>query len=192
MFDCSFSVAMPMGDFAGLERELYTVSDPRSPRYGQWLTQEQADSYARTPVHVAKEVRQWAESTGAACKRLPESLRCSGSVAQIESLLGTELSVFAHTATGRKIIRTSARATVPAELEGKVLFVSGLQNFPHPRTGSVRPVEVVRAINDADYSIVPETLARFYNTSSAKGSAASTQAAVEFQSYPAFVQSDRE
>lgn len=48
---------MPMGDFAGLERELYTISDPRSPRYGQWLSKEQADSYARTPAHVAKEVR---------------------------------------------------------------------------------------------------------------------------------------
>lgn len=107
---------------------------------------------------LSLQVRQWAESMGAACKRLPESLRCAGSVAQIESLLGTELSVFAHPATGRKIVRTSARATVPAELEGKVLFVSGLQNFPHPRMGSSRPVEVVRAINDADYSIVPEKL----------------------------------
>jgi hypothetical protein len=41
------------------------------------------------------------------CSILAESLRCAGQVAQIEELLSTELSVYAHQKSGKNIIRTS-------------------------------------------------------------------------------------
>jgi len=175
---------MPMKDFPGLERSLLEVSDPDHARYGQWLSQEEADHFARTPFHIAKEVRAWAESTGASCKRLPESFKCTGSVAQIERLLSTELSVYGHTQTGKTIIRTSAPATVPDHMTGKVVMVTGLRQFPVARAGSVRPIEVIRALGDVDYSIVPQTLIGMYNVT-LDGTAKSTQAPVEFQAYPA-------
>ena len=188
----TFSVAMPMRDFPGLEKTLLEISDPYSKRYGQWLTLEEADVFAATPDETAEEVLAWAESTGASCVRLAESLKCKGSVAALEELLSTELSTYVHTQSGRSIIRTSAPASMPLSLEGKALFLTGLTRFPIPRLGNSRPAAVLQAINGgaADYTVVPQTLVALYNVTSSDGAAASTQAPVEFQGYPSYVQTD--
>jgi tripeptidyl-peptidase I len=188
----TFSVAMPMRDFPGLEKELLEISDPYNKRYGQWLTAEEADAFAATPKDIADEVHAWAQSTGATCTRLPESLKCAGSVASIEALLSTELSEFVHKKLGHRVIRTSAPATVPIELEGKVVMVTGLTRFPIPRLGNSRPMDILKAISAplADYAIVPETLTNLYNVTTVDGTNSSTQAPVEFQNYPGYVQSD--
>lgn len=186
--------AAPPSAPQGLEKKLSEISDPFHASYGQWLTAAQADAYTATPKNVASEVLAWATSTGAACTRLPESLKCSGSVAAIEALLDTELSLFAHTTSGHKIIRVAAGtpATVPESLTGKVIMVTGLLRFPIPRLGNSRPVDIMQALAapDVDYSVVPETLNIMYNITTVDGSAASTQAPVEFQNYPAYVQAD--
>lgn len=94
---------------AGTNQTSITRADPPcSPRYGQWLTKEQADALTATEPHIADEVHAWATSTGAKCKRLPEAFRCEGTVSQIESLLDTELSEFGHPKTGVKIIRRTS------------------------------------------------------------------------------------
>lgn len=192
----------------------------RSPRYGQWLTKAEADAFTATTPAIAREVKHWATSTGASCERKPEAFKCEGTVEQIEELLNTELSVFAHTKTGAKVVRRTgtfpnrttvvdirsqaptgilnialtyvlaAAATVPEHLVGKVVMVTGLSNLPVPRLGSHRPVEIVRALTDADYSVVPSTLATFYNITKWDGSNTNTQAPVEFQGYPGYVDSD--
>lgn len=133
----------------------------------------------------------WATSTGASCERLAESLSCSANVSAIESLLDTEMSVFGHVQRGRKVLRVSAPATVPLSMLNKVVMVTGLSQFPVARLGSSRGFEVVRALasGDADYAVVPQTLAAFYNLSY-DGSAASSQGPIEFQAYPAYVPAD--
>jgi len=186
----TFSVAMPMADYEGLEKKVLEISDPAHATYGQWLSKEQVEVFTTTPAPVAKEVQAWAESTGAACTRLANSFKCAGAAPAVEALFDTELSIYGHTATGRKIMRASTDAAMPAELEGKVLMVTGLRNFPVPRLGSVRPIEAIVALGAVDYSVVPSTLVSFYNITSFDGSAASTQAPVEFQGYPAYVQTD--
>jgi tripeptidyl-peptidase-1 len=186
----TFSIAMPMRDFPGLEKTLLEISDPYNKRYGQWLTLEEANAFSATPEAIASEVQEWAESTGASCTRLPESFKCRGSVASLESLLSTELSTYVHTTSGHTIIRASAPASMPLSLEGKALFLTGLTRFPIPRLGNSRPAAVMQAINAVDYSVVPQTLTALYNITSVDGAAASTQAPVEFQGYPAYVQKD--
>ena len=52
---------------------------------------------------IAKDVKQWAESTGAKCLRMAEAFKCVGAVSTIEALLSTELSHYAHTSSGRKV-----------------------------------------------------------------------------------------
>ena len=66
-----FTVGMPMKDFPLLERTLDEVSNPKSKRYGQWLSKEEADAIAATPENIAAEVKKWATSTGAHCERKP-------------------------------------------------------------------------------------------------------------------------
>ena len=90
----TFTVGMVMKDVPLLEATLLELATPSSPRYGKWLTREEADELTSTPAPIAAEVTRWATSTGAACKRRSEALSCSGTVSQIEKLLGGELSYF--------------------------------------------------------------------------------------------------
>jgi tripeptidyl-peptidase I len=191
----TFGVAMKMSNFEELERQLEDISNPKSKNYGRWLTKSEADLLTATKPEIVAEVKQWAQSTGAQCRQTaPEALSCQGKVHQIEKLLSTELSVHKHKKSGKTIIRTSAPATVPKSLEGKVLFVEGLTKLPVARLGSVTAAKKTEAGSDddptptpsgPDYVIVPETLIHMYNVSVADGSAASTQGAAEFQGYPA-------
>ena len=91
----TFTVGMVMKNVPLLEATLLELATPSSPRYGKWLTKEEADELTSTPAPVANEVARWATSTGAACKRRSEALSCTGTVAQIEALLNGELSYFA-------------------------------------------------------------------------------------------------
>lgn len=179
-----------MRDQPGLEKSLAELSDPYHARYGHWLTLEEANYFSATSPAIAAEVLAWAESTGAACESLPESLKCAGSVAAIEALLSTELGEFAHVKTGGRILRAVTAATVPDKLIGKVVMVTGLTAFPIPRLGNSRPIDVMEAISAVDYSIVPQTFNAVHNVTTVDGSPASTVGPIEFQNYPAFVQSD--
>jgi subtilase family serine protease len=190
----SFMVGMAMKDVALLEATLLELATPGSARYGKWLSRAEADELTSTPAAVAAEATRWATSTGAACKRLSEALSCSASVAQIEALLGGELSYFVNAVTGEKLVRTSMHApgSVPAALEGKVTVVTGLTQLPLKahRAGAVRPEAAYRA-QDTDYSVVPETLNILYSHQGADDSSLSVGAGpIEFQGYPAIIQTD--
>jgi tripeptidyl-peptidase-1 len=186
----TFSVAMPFTDYPSLEAELLTVSNPKNPRYGQWLDLETVNKYMATPAAIADEVYDWATSTGAQCLRLVNSLRCEGSVAQVEQLLSTELSLYMHKETSATVVRTSAAATVPDHLKEKVVMVTGLVNLPVPRLGNKRSAEAIRKVQDTDYTIVPYTLTTLYSVTTQDGNSKSTMAATEFQDYPAPVSTD--
>jgi tripeptidyl-peptidase-1 len=192
---------MVMRDFPALERTLLDISNPHSANYGKWLTKAQADALTATPEPIAKEVFDWATSTGATCTRHPESWKCEGSVASIEQLLDAKLDYWQHKTdkSAPKLIRTSMAkpGAVPASLEGKVTVLTGLTQFPMgQRAGTARPAGYTKAAGglrgkagDTDYSVVPETLRILYNATDS-GSAASSVGPIEFQNYPAVIQTD--
>jgi tripeptidyl-peptidase-1 len=185
---------MVMRDFPALEKTLLEISDPSHPNYGKWLTKEEADALTATPDVIANEVKAWATSTGARCSRLTESFKCEGTVAQIEKLLNGRLDSWLHKTTGEKIIRTSMDqpGSIPSKLEGKVTIVTGLTQFPMgQRTGTARPAAVYLGNTDTDYTIVPETCRILYNATAAPtGSKSSSVGPIEFQGYPAVIQTD--
>jgi subtilase family serine protease len=119
----TFTVGMVMKDVPLLEATLLELATPSSPRYGKWLTKEEADELTSTPAPIAAEVTRWATSTGAACKRRSEALSCSGTVSQIEKLLGGELSYF--------VSPTRARAAAAAAA-GVIAGLAGAAAYPRP------------------------------------------------------------
>lgn len=189
-----FTVGMPMKDFPLLERTLDEVSNPKSKRYGQWLSKEEADAIAATPENIAAEVKKWATSTGAHCERKPEAFSCTGTVKSIERLLNGELSTYVNKQNGEKIIRTSMNkpGSIPTSLAGKVTVLTGLTQLPlgDYRAGKMRPFASYTA--GADYSIVPETLNKLYQHEGADESANSQSGPIEFQNYPAILRSDND
>ena len=189
----SFFVGMVMRDVALLERTVNELASPSSPRYGKWLSQAEADELTATPKAIAKEVSLWAASTGASCKRLSEALDCTATVAQIEQLLDAELSYFVNHKTGEKVIRTSMAKPggVPERFAGKITVLTGLTQLPleQLRTGSVHPLAAFRA-QDTDYSVVPETLNKIYNHATDESNSGVSGGPIEFQNYPAIIQTD--
>ncbi len=181
-----------MRDFPALEAKLNDISNPFSPNYGQWLSSEEANALTATPDSIAKEVYQWATSTGAKCVRQPESWKCAGTVAQIETLLDAHLDYWLHTTLGDKIIRTSMEkpGRVPDQFVNKVTILTGLTQCPMgQRVGTVRPHSVYVNNKDTDYSVVPETLRILYNATDS-GSSSTSAGPIEFQGYPAVIQTD--
>ncbi|MYX26144.1 S8 family serine peptidase [Streptomyces sp. SID8381] len=117
-------------DAAGLAAYAKAVADPSSPQYGKYLTAEQAQArYGATKAQVAA-VRSWLKSAGLTVTSVtPHYIAVSGDVAAAEKAFGTQLHNFAK---GSKTYRApAASASVPAELKGAVLTVTGLDNAPH-------------------------------------------------------------
>lgn len=153
-----------------------------SPQYGQYKeARELNELTAADPQHV-KDSWSFFESNGAKCKAFWSHLECRASVADVERIFKASMYEHEHKESGVKVSRVSGEYSFPAELQGKVEFVTGLTQLPVGRYGRVNA-----AISD--YSVVPETLYSLYNIN-ADGNSAVTQSAIEFQGYPAVSDSD--
>lgn len=179
----TFTVGLPSRDFATLKASLAEVSNVSHARYGHWLSQKEVWGFMEPAKTIREAAREWATSTGAHCTPQMSALRCTGTVAQVEELLSTELSVYKHSVTGRRFIRASAPASVPSRMLGIVSLVAGVVHLPTPRLGTLHRV----APPAGDFSVVPSTMRTLYSVPPefAAGSAGVTQAPVELLGYPA-------
>jgi hypothetical protein len=80
---------------------------------------------------------------------------------------------------------------VPDRFAGKITVLTGLTQLPleQLRTGSAHPLSAYRA-QDTDYSVVPETLAKIYNRPADESNTGVSGGPIEFQNYPAIIQTD--
>ena len=134
------------------------------------MSKEAVDELMATPPAIVKEVHAWATSTGASCEVLTSALRCKATVASVESLVSTQLSAYTHKeVTSRTIVRmaSGAPAAIPSHLEGKVVMLTGLTQFPVPALGRV-------SVPDVDNYVVPSTILKMYNVA-LDGTPATTQ-----------------
>jgi tripeptidyl-peptidase-1 len=182
-----FSAAMPLSNVAELEARVLAMSDPSSPTYGQWMTRDEVNALIAPAASLRAEVRAWVTSTGAKCVDFPSSLRCTASAGAINALLQTTLSAFSQLPSGRTVHRLhpDTEYTWPAHLDGKLLFLTNLADFPtaRRRNGRMQAIGVDAEGKAAatDYAVLLETLGDFYNTKGVSGSAAATTAPAEFQ-----------
>ncbi|MER6709809.1 MULTISPECIES: S53 family peptidase [unclassified Streptomyces] len=117
-------------DAAGLAAYAKAVSDPESASYGKYLTAKQAQArFGATEAQVAA-VKAWLTGAGLKVTAVTKHyVSVTGDVAAVEKAFGTQLHDFAK---GSKTYRAPAStASVPAELAGTVLTVTGLDNAPH-------------------------------------------------------------
>ena len=182
-----FSCALPMSGVEELEARVLAAADPRSAAYGAWMSQAEVAALVAPPAALRAEVRAWATATGARCIDMPSSLRCEATVAQAEALLGARLSAFAQAPSGRVVHRLHPDTDYvwPEHLDGKMLFITGLADFPtaRRRAGALQAITVDDQGRAAatDYAVLLETLGDFYNTAGVTGSMASKTAPAEFQ-----------
>jgi tripeptidyl-peptidase-1 len=193
-----FSAALPPRNGDTLDAILNDISNPKSPNYGNWLSQQEILDMTSPEPAIRTEVHNWLKAHGARCWDRPTSLRCQAKASHVEKMFNTEVSAFLHVPRdNREIYRVHPNALLhfPAELVDKLLFVTNIFDFPtkRMRLGSgikahdrnLRGVDVT-----PDYLVTLETLWNFYGTNSSTGTATSTQGPAEFQADSAIVAKD--
>lgn len=113
-----------------LEKELFRVSDPKSPSYGKYLTAQEVSKIS-SPTH--KDIRtltRWLEKSNISkisMNRNNDLLMARASVAQFEKLFGTTLDFYTsmYESVNQRVIRSSADiSALPKEIEKIVAFTS--------------------------------------------------------------------
>ncbi|XP_068787101.1 tripeptidyl-peptidase 1 isoform X2 [Struthio camelus] len=111
------------------------VSDPRSPRYGRYLSLEQVRDLIQPSPATLMSVLKWLQGHGVgSCRSVStlDFLECRMPVSTAEQLLpGAE---FHRYVKGRRsVVRSPLPYTIPKELAEHIDFVGGLHRFPAER-----------------------------------------------------------
>ncbi|KAJ7494349.1 subtilisin-like protein [Mycena galericulata] len=131
----NLSINLASNDLAGLENALNAAAAPTSPSYGQWLSKEQVEAFARPSDETTAAVSQWLSDNG--IESTPKSaagdwISISVTAAQANELLKADFSVFTHIASGQQSIRT-LEYSIPASLQNHVRILTPTTSFNGPR-----------------------------------------------------------
>ncbi|WP_037607026.1 S53 family peptidase [Streptacidiphilus rugosus] len=116
-------------DSSGLEALAQDVSDPASPRHGQFLTTQQVRERFGADARQVAAVRAWLTSAGLTVTGANEHyLTVSGDAAHAQRAFQARLRSFQH--DGRVYRAPADDLSVPAEVASAVLTVIGLSDAP--------------------------------------------------------------
>ncbi|KAJ6567101.1 subtilisin-like protein [Mycena capillaripes] len=127
-------------DMAGLESALNAASFPDSPLYGQWLTKEEVEAFARPAEKTTAAVTQWLADNGVESTTLTPAgdwISFSVPVSKANEMLRADFSVFTHVDSGKESIRT-LEYSLPAGLSSHINLVAPTTSFSRPlRSGPI-------------------------------------------------------
>jgi subtilase family serine protease len=114
----SFEVALPLRNVDQLQALLVALHDPSNPQYHHWLTPAQFGALFGPDTATVGKVAAALSARGFSVQTHTRSLHVSGSVAQVEAALGTQLRL-AQTNTNARGTRvvSSGALQLPAELK---------------------------------------------------------------------------
>ena len=136
----SLDIALASQDYPGLQRSIEAVSDPESPRYGQWLTPDEVTTHvAATPESIAA-VREWVASAGLAeAATLTQQhdwlILKNVTAAEVERLLGAELFQHRDEKTGQEVPRLPGGYLLPGAVAPHVLHIQPIHSVPAATLG---------------------------------------------------------
>jgi len=176
----SLALTLPLHHQAELADLLRGLSDPKDPRFGQFLSPEGfAARFSPTPAEYAR-VLAYAKSVGLTVTNTHPNrtlLDVSGSASVVERAFGLHLSVYQSQMDGRIFFAPDADPQVPASLEGLVTGVVGLSNASVWHSHLVRksvpidpaldPYAVPEQVGSGPYGgLAPTDIKAAYNLSS--------------------------
>ncbi|NWH41754.1 TPP1 peptidase, partial [Chloropsis hardwickii] len=153
---------------ARLARLVQAVSDPRSPRYGQYLSLEQVRDLVQPSPATLMTVLKWLQDHGVEdCRSVTtlDFLECYLPASVAERLLpGAEFHRYVQ--GQHSLVRSPLPYTVPAELLQHLDFVGGMHRFPTERkavsrAGARRDPQLARA--SFHLGVTPAVLRQRYN-----------------------------
>ncbi|KAJ7106773.1 family S53 protease [Mycena epipterygia] len=132
--ELTLRIALKQNNIAGLQTELYKVSDPASEFYGQHLTPEEVAEFVKPTDETLDAVSSWLSENNIGAKPVTpagDMLEIKIPVSKANDLLSAEFSVFTHVETGKTIIRT-LQYSLPASLTQHVEFFHPTTIFAPP------------------------------------------------------------
>ncbi|KAI1270798.1 tripeptidyl-peptidase 1 precursor [Xylaria sp. FL0933] len=103
-------IGLKQSNFAELEKQLYEVSDPAHPKYGQHLSADDVEKLVKPTQETSDLVHEWLGDNGivpASYSAAKDWITVTLPVSQIEKLLDTEYHIFEHE-DGAKVARAPA------------------------------------------------------------------------------------
>ncbi|KAJ7491014.1 subtilisin-like protein [Mycena latifolia] len=128
-------INLVQNDLAGLESALNAAAVPTSPSYGQWLSKEAVEAFARPSDETTAAVTQWLSENGidfTPVSAAGDWISISVPAAKANELIKADFSVFTHTASGQESIRT-LEYSIPASLQDHIKLVTPTTSFNAPR-----------------------------------------------------------
>jgi tripeptidyl-peptidase I len=200
--------ALKLQNVDELEHTLLQVSDPKSARYGQHLSQEELIKLVAPDNTVVEAMRQWwtagldeSEYTFTV-SATRDFVQMETSVAHWSKLLGVDFHVFVHqerlkyaSMTGRSVesallVRTEDSIRVPAELDNHIDIFTRLHDFP-PLPNHMRlAISKVQGEFPGSNTTPPVLLARYNISQGAPVDSESNSLAVAEFEQAYFYQSD--
>jgi len=167
-----FTIFLKQRNLDSLEEIFKSVSDPRSPQWGKFLSKGELKQLIGPEQGAFEEVADWVGS-GAHLQFTMDSIKVTTTVKHASHLFGVPFYVYENLRSGRTVVRAMGDVTIPKRIARHVDFVAGLTelwsgspvipaSFPSdifaPNTKSREPSQ--------DLVITPSVLRSYYNVPS--------------------------
>jgi len=168
----SLRINLASSNLEGLEQALNAASFPSSPLYGQWLSKEEVETFAKPTEATTTAVTEWLTDNGIQSTPISAAgdwISFSVPVNKANELLNADFSVFTHTSSGRTSVRT-LEYSIPATLQDHVKLIHPTTSFSGPlRAGPILSLSKAVPTSDAtpaascNTTITPSCLQALYN-----------------------------
>jgi len=131
--EVSFKLALVQQNLEKLESLFWSVSDPDSDLYTEYLTHGQIRDIvapAEEEVHILK---KWLISHGVRSideVKTGDLLVAKAAVSTVEKMFNVRFQFFRHSLTGRVLARSMTRLTIPQDFASLIQLVHGINDFP--------------------------------------------------------------
>ena len=165
-----FTVVLVPRDAAGLAGFVTTVSDPRSPDHGKYLTPATfADRFGATPETVGA-VRGYLERSGLSVTSVDPNrlgMHVAGTAGEIRTAFGTTLAAWRDPGSASDYVAIDSAPRLPVAIAGSVAAVLGLDNHHPLRHHAIPSTIQENHVGTGHYGYAPADLRTAYDVNPA-------------------------
>ncbi|MFI9384195.1 protease pro-enzyme activation domain-containing protein [Kutzneria sp. NPDC052558] len=176
----SVSVALKLRNSSELDKFIADVSNPRSPRHGQFLTPAQFNDRFAPTQSAVDSVSNFLRAQGLSVAKVSPNrqvVTANGTAAQLQHAFGTSMGRYTDTAEHRDFYANDSAPKLPADVAAAVQGVVGLDNHAVKHKNSVSH----KAAAPSGFN--PSQLRGAYDTGSLGTGSGQTVALWEFDGY---------
>jgi hypothetical protein len=187
--EVEFRILMKHRNIDALDKLFWAVSDPRSPRYGQFATREELEALVGASEESFAVVEKWLaphRSSFSLYAKYYASIKIRAPASVVRELFQVPVFVYSHHRVSGERIRIAGEASVPAEVAQEIEFVAGLSEFIEDRLQAMahRPRRArSRAPSAPDPEVTPALLRQYYQVPNEVVNASTRQGIAAFYDY---------